>query len=237
MRQGEMLGSFVVTAYFKILGRRFYNEGVRVVDDTFMKWLSLEDETYATLTRRYRLSELETARVLLIPIFNGGIQCGHYSLVVIDKITSWPGLVSYFGSLAVLDDSYSSSVFDAMVRKGFITDKMIHQKHIGGGLTGMVQQGASTNDCGAFACCMAAAYINCIIRSGALTKKNDDTTKPSTTAHQVTTDIQLHHKMMDSSTSWGKFARHHIGDTVKKNAINMDDPALSSISIYHDTSS
>ena len=222
----------IVTAYFKILGRQFYNEGVRVVDDTFMKWLSIEDETYATMTRRYRFSALETARVLLIPIFDGAIKCGHYSLLVIDNLTTRPGLVSYFGSLAAFDDPCSSRVLESMVRKGFATDKMIHQKHIGGGLTGMVQQGASTNDCGAITCCMAAAYVNCIVSSGAFMNKDDDTTKKETTA-QITTDIQLDHDMMDSSTTWGKFARHHIGEAVKKNAINMDDRALLSISINH----
>jgi hypothetical protein len=40
--QGKMLDSFVVTAYFKTLGRQYFHDGVRVVDDTFIKWLALD---------------------------------------------------------------------------------------------------------------------------------------------------------------------------------------------------
>jgi hypothetical protein len=209
--QGKMLDSFVVTAYFKTLGRQYYNDGVRVVDDTFMKWLTIDSSEQ--MMKRYRLAEIDSAKILLIPIFKGSINCGHFSLVVIDRLTS---ILVYYGSFSAIDEAACAEVLECLVRKGFAGKDMVRTSR-------MIEQGANTNDCGAFTCCMASSHIKAMISFGGFV--NAQALQQAVVA---TTKVKL---TLDSPTLWGKYARHHVGDALKNRVINMDDPALLSMTV------
>ena len=151
--QGKMLDSFVVTAYFKILGSQYFSEGVRVVDDTFMKWLVLD--TPEQMKVRYRVAMVDDGvKILLIPIFSGDITCGHYSLAVVDRLRC---TLLYFGSLPALDDETGPITLKRLVDKGFADTQMVQGIYVAGGERGMIKQGMNTNDCGVFTCCLASA--------------------------------------------------------------------------------
>ena len=148
-----MLDSFVVTAYFKILGSQYFSEGVRVVDDTFMKWLVLD--TPEQMKVRYRVAMVDDGvKILLIPIFSGDITCGHYSLAVVDRLRC---TLLYFGSLPALDDETGPITLKRLVDKGFADTQMVQGIYVAGGERGMIKQGMNTNDCGVFTCCLASA--------------------------------------------------------------------------------
>jgi hypothetical protein len=217
--QGKMLDSFVVTAYFKTLGWQYYQEGVRVVDDTFMKWLNIDSSE--KMKTRYKLSDLNSAKILLIPIFKGDVNCGHFSLVVVDWLTS---MVVYYGSFAGIDQAACAKVLESLVREGFADRDMVTKKLIAGGLTGMVQQGTDTNDCGAFTCCLAAAHVKAMISIGAFDVQHQAKQHAPPVAKSIKVRLTI-----DCPTLWGKYARHHIGDALKKRKINMDDQALSTM--------
>jgi hypothetical protein len=214
--QGKMLDSFVVTAYFKTLGRQYYNNGVRVVDDTFMKWLTLDSSEQ--MMKRYRLAEIDEAKILLIPIFKGSINSGHFSLVVVDRLTS---MLVYYGSFSAIDEAVCAEVLDSLVRKGFAERDMVTTSR-------MIQQGANTNDCGAFTCCMASSHIKAMINVGVFVHSRQREQEQQAVVARRTTNVKL---TLDSPTLWGKYARHHIGEALKNRVINMQDPALLSMTV------
>jgi hypothetical protein len=228
--QGKMLDSFVVTAYFKTLGRQYYADGVRVVDDTFMKWLEMGDSP-EQMMKRYKLAQIESAKILLIPIFQGSVNCGHFSLVVVDRLTS---ILAYYGSFSSIDEVVCNKVLERLVRNQFAEKSMAVQKNIAGGATGMMQQGANTNDCGAFTCCLASAHVkeamNHCRRGSSSFNAPSRTTKQQQQA-ETTTKVRLTNMANHCPILWGKYARHHIGEVLRKGLIDMDDQALSSISV------
>ena len=208
--QGRMLDSFVVTAYFKTLGRQYYDMGVRVVDDTFMKWLATS--TTEEMMQRYRLAEIDSAKILLIPIFNGIVSCGHYSLVVVDRLTS---SLAYYGSYAGIDAPVCGEVLESLVKKRFAEKEMVTTRRI-------IEQGMNTNDCGAFCCCMASSHINAMTNLGILAQRKEQGTVVATTKVELT---------LEDPTLWGKYARHHIGEALHKQHIHMDDPSLLALTV------
>jgi hypothetical protein len=234
--QGKMLDSFVMTAYFKTLGRQYYDEGVRVVDDTFMKWLEMEDSP-EKMKKRYKLAQIDSAKILLIPIFKGSVNSGHFSLVVVDRLTS---ILAYYGSFSSIDEAVCNDVLERLVRNRFAERSMAVQKNIAGGPTGMIQQGANTNDCGAFTCCLASAHVKEAMnhrRCGSSTfnaasrtkqQQQQEAERNEQAVVATTTNVRL---TLNCPILWGKYARHHIGEVLRKGVIDMDDQALSSISV------
>jgi hypothetical protein len=237
--QGKMLDSFVVTAYFKTLGRQYYADGVRVVDDTFMKWLEMGDSR-EQMMKRYKLAQIDSAKILLIPIFQGSVNSGHFSLVVVDRLTS---ILAYYGSFSSIDEAVCNKVLERLVRNRFAEKSMAVQKNIAGGPTGMMQQGANTNDCGAFTCCLASAHVKEAMNHRRPSGSSSFLNAPSRETKQqlqaerneqavvattTTTKVRL---TMNCPILWGKYARHHIGEVLRKGEIDMDDQALSSISV------
>jgi len=101
LRQGSMLGSDVIRAYFFTLARQFYSVGVRSVDDFFYPMVKCEirtspDTFWEVMKRKYRKAELDSAKLLLMPIFTGVTTGGHFSLVILDRTVYRPGIFFYF---------------------------------------------------------------------------------------------------------------------------------------------
>jgi hypothetical protein len=85
----------------------------------------------------------------------------------------------------------------------------------------MIKQGLNTNDCGVFTCCFASAYVKTIIST-----LKEPTTMSQGAAGIVT--VGLTTKVKDATT-WGQYGRHHIGEAIKRSAVNMEDVAVTSI--------
>jgi hypothetical protein len=172
------------------------------------------------MKKRYRLAMVDdNVKILLIPIFSGDITCGHFSLAVVDRLTS---TLSYFGSFAGLDQGIGAKTLERLVEKGFADKDMARRIHVAGGGSGMINQGLNTNDCGVFASCFASAYVKAVILGCVHTGKVELSRRAAGGIIMVGFTT-----LEKNATTWGKYGRHHIGEAIRTSKINMDDDAVS----------
>lgn len=67
------------------------------------------------MKKKYKKADLDSAKLLLVPIFTGVTTGGHFSLVILDRTVYQPGIFFYFGSHESCDKAAYAEVMNALV--------------------------------------------------------------------------------------------------------------------------
>jgi hypothetical protein len=110
--QGRMLTGFCINGYLNAVVRHVFHNGVRAVHDSFFDVLvrswenSGRDGWFAWMEKWYNwpgvgmdLVNLKEDPLLLMPIFRGPQDYGHWALLIIDRLFGKSGLATFFDSL------------------------------------------------------------------------------------------------------------------------------------------
>jgi hypothetical protein len=100
-------------------------------------------------------------------------------------------------------------VMNSFVKTRLWRKKSQWRNNIARGTSGMPQQGCGTNDCGAFTCCLASAFIQNALDRRALDETRSGTMGPDTFGQNVRFSRRL------SLEAWGQYARVHIWNSIK----------------------
>jgi hypothetical protein len=157
---------------------------------------------------------------MLVPIFTGVTTGGHFSLVIIDRTVYQPGIFFYFGSHESWDKAAFVEVMNALVKTGLWNKDSQWRNNIARGTSGMPQQGSGTNDCGAFTCCLASAFIQNALDRHAFDESRWGSLGPDTFGQNVRFSRRL------SVEAWGQYARAHIWNSIKNQMVNFLDTAI-----------
>jgi hypothetical protein len=132
-RQGQMVNDTITTAYLNLLGNSYYAAGVRRSDPDFVSSLStlsadakknnVTTENVWTVFTEMAVSQQsgssrilwESDRLILIQVFRGHSQYGHWSLLVVDRTRDEDPIIVFFDSLP----SYDTKTFDDL--KGLLS--------------------------------------------------------------------------------------------------------------------
>jgi Ulp1 family protease len=181
---------------------------------------SSPDSFWDAVKKKYKKADLDSAKLLLVPIFTGVTTGGHFLLVIIDRTAYQPGIFFYFGSHESWDKAAFVEVLDALVKTGLWNTDSRWRNNIARGTSGMPQQGRGTNDCGAFTCCLASAFIQNALDRHAFDESRWGSLGPDTFGQNIRFSRQL------SVEAWGQYARVHIWNSIKNQTVNFLDTAI-----------
>ncbi len=220
--QGRMISGIATNAYLNTLAREYHNAGVRRVSDVFLHLLTVARRNHgdigffhglvASIQERQFGDESidwEEDELILIQVFRGHIDCGHWSLLVVDRTVYKPGIVVFFDSLpdifpdtmSLLQQKLAGSPLRRMDIKWIQAD--------------MPKQGPRTNDCGIWMCLMASVYVkNLLDREVLPGRKQKEETSPYAS---VVAEASL------DETVVGGYGRSCVLEAIKKNKCDLDD--------------
>jgi hypothetical protein len=212
--QGTMIHQRVVDGYLYTLTREFYNKGVRCAPGTLLTVPSWEfyrnfGSHFATYTKEDKL--------IFFPIFSGHVHSGHFSLLVVDRITYSGGLFLYFDSYKQGSPALARRVKDAISSTSMWEEGKSVFQHV----QHMPFQARGTNDCGIFTPVLAAEYLEYLRHSGGFNREDDTQLIPA-----QTTMILAKVECMCDIAQWGRYGRHHIERSIRKGTIDWKDSAL-----------
>ncbi len=213
----ELICSAITTAYLNLLANVFYDQGVRRSEPDLVPMLKyhIQDsgfhqalESYATTMSEIQSGSMyldwERDKLILFQIFSGDINCGHWSLLVLDR-TRGEG-----NHMAVYFDSLPSSPGLELTLQGDFLKVGIIDKASRWITARVPKQAKGSLDCGAFMCCTASAYTMALEKAGLLCNQGQQREVQQPTIQAV--ELFLHFDAQE----WGRHAREHIADTIKK---------------------
>jgi hypothetical protein len=119
-----------------------------------------------------------------------------------------------------MDKTAFVEVTDALTRTGLWNTESLWRSSIARGTSGMPQQGRGTNDCGAFTCCLASAFIQNALDRHAF----DDSRRGSLGRDTFRQNVRFSRRL--SVEEWGQYARVHIWNSIKNQTVNFLDTAI-----------
>jgi len=225
-----MVTGACVRAYLNVLVKSHWDRHVRRTTSEFFKegrtWNDYITEVHATSKDGSHFIDWESDRVILCPIFLGSMDCGHFTLLVIDRTRYSPGFFWFFDSLP----SYCKRL--PIVHYEYLKTTPMWQDgqsvfHALASAGSMPKQGSGTNDCAVYTCCIAAAYMRYLERSNAFQQL--DSIDPG---QQGTMHIKVEYTMPGmQSTTWGDYGRSHIARTLEKSEVDPQDMAMHCLSV------
>lgn len=220
--QGKMLNGSCILCYLNLLlcGENFEN-GVRRGTIYFAKVL-LENKDWDTTKVKLNQADMACADIvwdntllLIIPIFIGDDNCGHWTLLVVDRTRRVEGDVLYF------DSSSGTTTFPGWLRQQLSKTPIVRE----GALFCKVpspQQGKGTNDCGVWLCVFAAVYLG--YAASRINKSNKAGIASNT--HNLEIIIRS-----GDTTSLGKLGRHHMERSFQNGRVDLNDTPLRNLQI------
>jgi hypothetical protein len=218
-----MLNGFGTSAYLNIIARQHHHAGVRRISDTFLSRLEQENKNHgaiggfnafvATLLLLQcgdHTIDWHNDKLIIIQIFRGRIDCGHWALLVVDWTVWKPGIVVLFDSLPDLYPDMFCRLQDRLSNSPLTGEdcKWIQAD--------MPKQGLCSNDCGVWMCCMASLYIKSLV--------DRDLLSNSKTAEQTEIVEVSVRSSEDDTTQLGGDGREHILKCLGADRCSLDDP-------------
>lgn len=231
-KQGSMISGCATTAYFNHLVRSYHLLGVRRTGDTFMHDLTQRitktktpEAAFSSFSQELKermmgshTIDFENDPLILIQVFVGDPQCGHWSLLVIDRTQS-ADVVVYFDSMR----SFGVDTFVTL--QGKLRGTPFAADRVTWIYANQFQQGRLTNDCGIAMCCTAAAYVNGRLAQGCL-----DVKRPGRTdliCNEVVTTLAS----SVNAFSIGVAGRQHMLSCFNEERFIQNDSLFNNISI------
>jgi Ulp1 family protease len=219
LKFGSLLNDNVVQGYLNLLAVKFMGLGVRIVVPSFYPKL-LADGWDAVQTWVQESESMdtnwETAPIILVPIFTGSLHYGHWSGLIVDRRIQ-------IGStgIRVYHDSLPPTRARAL-RTTLSNTPLIDTTSPWVTATTPEQHYAS-NACGAWMCCSFAVYLKATLEQTIIARGT------SVENAHVTMEMKLENGL--SSREWGRFGRQHIHDSFLNGTINLDDRAITGLTV------
>jgi len=224
--QGMMLARDVTTGYLNLLANSYANSGVVRSDSDIIRSLEgcFDNHGIKKGWSEYlaALNLLESGsskvlwssdRVLLVQVFWGPTQCGHWALLVFDRSRKDNNLAVYFDSLP----SYQPDGLERLVRL-FSKTPVVDESYTW--IKGEVpMQYRNSMDCGVYASCLGALYVMTMDDDGLLSGEG-----PKEAIDRITrVEIVLPYSGEDATRIWGGKARAHMCRVLKAGEFDKKD--------------
>lgn len=237
-QQGLMLTGLTTTGYFNLVVSRYFRYGVRRTIANFFPGIKGNRETHGTkgawdeyiaTVLRIDLNAEEVlwgwneAPLMIVQIFTGHTRAGHFSLLLIDRTQYKPGIFVYFDSLGgvgtfralqrvFMDSAYCSA-----------GAKWVHAT--------VPFQGAGTNDCGVYMCCIATAFVKHLVENGnlvdSLVPSNRKVAQNSQVPHYNCVTVTLEKGPFD----FGAMGRKHMLASMFRRSIELNSEVFQQIAV------
>jgi len=233
MQQGLMMCGFETTAYLSRLSRANYNLGVRRVEEDF--WTRMgENLTQHGIANFWEIHMQQMNRralgsnfidwqndpVIIIPIFLGPREAGHWTLLICDRTRSKTGVMVYFDSLP----AYQKDIFEKL------QEVLQHTSLVKEGTkwirATMRNQAIGSNDCGMWMCCSASVYVKGLKDRGWLVEGGLKEKVPEITS------VTLMYPMAKEMDEIGWRGRTHMICTYQDNKCDLENPFFNFVRVW-----
>jgi len=156
--------------------------------------------------------------LILMPIFIGSTNGGHFSLLVIDRTQNKDGNFVYFDSLPTefYGKQTAEELKQELPKMPFWREGSVFFSQVGKGES----QGLGTNDCGIMTCLYAASYFLGLQRSNIFEREG--------LADQGSTfAIAWEMASKDKMPKLGRYGRSHIEETLRSDELDFTHKVLS----------
>ena len=212
--QGLMIQGNCVRGYLNTLVREYYEKGVRRASTDFFSpnykgsWEHYIEQVGKAQDGTH-LIDWKNDRVILVPIFTGHTEYGHFSLLIVDRTRYEAGVFFYFDSYPSIGDAVAPQLKSYLMKTPLWVEgsMFLHVRK-------MPVQFRGSNDCGIYACCVAAAYIRYLERAKAFDRTDTmDGKKLFAGAMLVGFTPEM----------FGRRARKHVSRTLKRDRFDWSD--------------
>ena len=177
--QGSLNTDQTMMAFHNLICKHYFEDGVRCSESDFVPDLQVkfkvEGESHGWTEYLKMLDEREcssskigdwnTPKVLLIQVFWGPREAGHYGTLVLDRTREGNHLAVYADSSPGYEKNAVPILKDLLQKTPLGTDEMTWIKAT------VPKQGRFTNDCGVFASCFSLLYVHGLVVARRLGKE------------------------------------------------------------------
>ena len=140
-----------------------------------------------------------------------GVTAGHWSLLVVDRTSYEPGIITYFDSLP----NFDSGIFDDLKTR-MIGSSPLARTGSRWIRASIPRQHLGSNDCGIYAACISACYTKTIFNGGRVVSEK---TQRVDVSFDVTTE------------QFGLQGRRHILDSIETSRVDFDSSFFNRVTI------
>ena len=225
--QGQMLTGSTTTAYLNLLVHKYHDSKVRRSDDQFVQRVDFFLEAKGTnagwtsYLTELRLQQSgskainwETDKLIVLQIFRGPAQAGHWASLIIDRTRPNQSLAVFADSLP----TYSPSSFHDF-------KQMLEHTPLSNNVTWIVAkipvQGRGTNDCGVWAYSFPTLYACALEKQGLLSTVDKDRNRQLAPTIQ---DVELQLPSTMNTFEFGAAARKHMKRSLRLGLLDTESP-------------
>ena len=213
-RQCNTLTGFTTSAFHNLVCNHFYERGVRCTEADFVPSLQGNIDTgkvhgwknyLSLLTSResgMQYLEWDSANVILIQVFWGPFDDGHFASLILDRTRKGNPLAVYADSLR----EYKPEAIDKL--KNIPGNTPLQNENWTWIEANVPRQGCGTNDCGVIASCFSLLYVLGLENGGLLSENEVETFSP---VQSVTLQIPMEHDM----ASFGLLGRRYMSESMR----------------------
>jgi len=229
-----MLTGHTTTGYLNLLGNHYYNAGVRRSEHSFLSGIRGNQQSSGTTlgfteyVNQLAETEAGSAKIawdadpgIVLQIFRGPIESGHWSTVVVDRTRKSHPLAVYADSLPNL---YSDTL--SVIQKA-LEHTPIHSDSLKWIRADIPRQGAGTMDCGVYSSCFPALYVRSLEKKGLLMSGRQDS---------LDEGVQTVHMILPKGCDarfWGGTGRAHMMGSLKQGKLCLDDPVFNASIVWN----
>ena len=224
LNQGTMLTATVVRSYLNVLSHSYYGNGFRRAGDNFYPTLKSRG-WQAVVEEQQRMMKFpidwENDLVIVIPLFYGATESGHFAFLVVDRTRYDPGFFLYLDTIPTSYNNHVDELERLIKMTSMWKDDSVFAKL---GDHQIPTQGATTMDCGVFTSVFASAYMRALQRNDAYSAKRRGSIQSGSL-------LFVKVNCSGNTIEWGSKARRHIAETLLSGDIDFGSPALCKLNI------